>query len=108
MSAKLLEAIDKLTADMAKIDSEQAALEADAEKNSNGRMNADQTTKYDALGARYTAMSTERDDMRSDFNKFNARQSRSQASVNTQRKTSPNWPLGQNSAGSQDTPGEGR
>lgn len=86
---KLVEQIDQLTARMTAIDAEQAAIESDAQKNSNGLMNASQRTKYEALGAEYDTKRSEKDAAVKQFNDQTARQGRN-ASTLPRPKTAPN------------------
>ena len=86
---KLVEQIDQLTERMTAIDAEQAAIESDAQKNSNGLMNASQRTKYEALGAEYDAKRSEKDAAIKQFNDQKSRQGRN-ASTLPRPKTAPN------------------
>lgn len=85
----LVEQIDQLTARMTAIDAEQAAIESDAQKNSNGLMNASQRTKYELLGAEYDAKRSEKEAAVKQFNDQKSRQGRN-ASTLPRPKTDPN------------------
>lgn len=74
---------------MTAIDAEQAAIESDAQKNSNGLMNASQRTKYEALGAEYDTKRSEKDAAVKQFNDQKARQGRNTSTL-PRPKTAPN------------------
>lgn len=89
---KLVELIDSLSADLKRIDAEQAQIEKDAEANNNGLLSDDQREKYDGLQAEYDTKSAEHKKAIADLNRQRERAEREKPQL-PKRRTNASEPV---------------